>query len=300
MNKRTKGILLVLATAFISGFAVFSNKFALASFNPFVFTTLKNSFVALFVFSIAYLGTRAKELKTLTKREWGKLALIGFVGGSIPFLLFFWGLGQTAASNAALLHKSLFVFASALAIIFLKEKISLKQLLATGLLFAGAFVLSGMSFGQVTIGDFAILAAVLLWSAENILSKHVLNTKLSANTVVFGRMFFGSLVMLAFLGATGSLPDPAALTINHFSWVLITSVFLLGYQLTYYNGLRLLKVSEATSILVLGTVVTSLLSLAAGSVITFPQALGGLLVMLAVSIISLFPEEVKSSVPVQA
>ncbi|MBI2597878.1 MAG: DMT family transporter [Candidatus Diapherotrites archaeon] len=128
----SKGITLVAMAALVSGVSIFLNKFAVAGLNPFVFTALKNVFVAVFLASVILLLGEMKSLKALSKKQWLKLALIGLVGGSIPFLLFFYGLKLTSAVNAGFIHKTLFVWVFVFASVFLKEKIG-KKLIAGAL-----------------------------------------------------------------------------------------------------------------------------------------------------------------------
>ncbi len=204
------------------------------------------------------------------------------------FLLFFWGLSQTSAANASLLQKSVFLPASALAFLVLKERLSKLQLAGTCLLFIGAALFAGFSFTTLAAGDLAIIAAVLLWSAEDVISKYALRS-VSSSTVVFGRMFFGSLVMVCFLGATSQLPNPAALTANHYLWLLLTSLLLLGYQLTFYSGLARLKVGEAAAVLVFGSVVTTALSLSIGILPGVYELLGAAAVTIGVAAVAISP-----------
>lgn len=299
MNERNKGILLVLATAIISGVSIFLNKFALASFNPFVFTTLKNSVVALFLISGLLLTLRYRELLQLKLKDWRNLVAIGIIGGAVPFLLFFWGLAQANAASASLLQKSLFIPASALAFIFLKEKLSKAQLAGAFVLFIGAALFAGVNFAALSVGELAIIGAVLLWSAEDVLSKHVLRN-LNPATVVFGRMFFGSLAMVAFLAATSQLPNVSAFTPSHYLWLLLTSLLLLGYNLTFYSGLKRLKVGEATAVLLFGSVVTTVLSLTVGVIPSAYELLGAAAVVIGLSAIALFPQKEISPIKVPA
>ncbi len=122
--KNNKGIYFALATAFISGLAVFLNKFAVGFWtNSSVFTTAKNLVVAILLTSLILLVKKLPELKKLSKKDWRQLIIIGFIGGSIPFLLFFKGLTLTSATGAAFIHKTLFIWVAVLAIPILKEKI---------------------------------------------------------------------------------------------------------------------------------------------------------------------------------
>ena len=132
MNQK-QGVLLVLATAVISGFSIFLNKFSVSTIEPSVFTFLKNLVVAVFLASILLLTKETKALKQLSRKQWSQLAAIGLVGGSVPFLLFFNGLAMTSAAMGAFIHKTLFIYVSVFAFFLLKEKLNKK-------IFAAAFL----------------------------------------------------------------------------------------------------------------------------------------------------------------
>ena len=289
MDERKKGFLLVLCTALISGFSIFINKFAIAQFDPFVFTALKNSMTAVFAISFVYLSSRFSELK-MPKLDWAKLAAWGAVDGGVAFMLYFYGMKLATTANASLLHKSMFLFASAMAFAFLKERIHLKQLVAGVILLLGAALLSGMPSLSIGFGEVAMLGAVLLWSAGNVIGKKLLE-HISPASIAFGRMFFGSVLMLSFLAVTGSAPNLSTLTPNHYIWLLMTAALLLGYQLTYFKGLALLNVSEATSMLTLGAVVTSLLPVVVMNLPTPAEIFGMGAVAGGLILIYLYPSE---------
>ena len=67
----TKGFLLILSTAIISGFAIFINKFGVSIVNPYVFTGLKNITVAILICCFLLLMKDWKILKNLSKKQWG-------------------------------------------------------------------------------------------------------------------------------------------------------------------------------------------------------------------------------------
>ncbi|MEM3555258.1 MAG: DMT family transporter [Candidatus Micrarchaeia archaeon] len=252
---RKRGFMLVLCTALISGFSIFINSFAIAKFDPFVLTGLRNMTVALL--TLAFIHFTSK-LKRISKADWLKLAGWGALDGGVAFMLYFYGMKASNLILASILHKSIFIFASAIAFLVLKEKLSWKWAGGAALLLGGAIFISGIPSLEIKGGEVAILGAVLLWAAGNVIAKKLLG-RISVGNVIFGRMFFGSITILAFLAATGS--TQLSLTTEHYIWLLATSLLLAGYQLTYFNGLAFLKVSEATSVLAFGSVVTSLLSL---------------------------------------
>jgi len=258
MNKN-KGLLLVLTTAFISGFSVFINKFGVSVTNPYIFTGLKNIIVALLIISWLLMMKDWKVLKNLTKKQWSLLLLIGLIGGSIPFLLFFKGLSMTSGVQAAFIHKAMFIYIAILAAIFLKEKISRGFLTAGLILFLANILLLKMGSYSFGWGDLFILSATLFWAGENVLSKYVLKD-LPPRIVIWGRMFFGSIFIILFLLITGQVSSANSLNLSQIGWVLITSIFLFGYVSTWYTGLKYFKVSEAAVVLLLASPITTLLS----------------------------------------
>jgi len=281
---KTKGLLLVLLTAIISGFAIFISKFGVSIINPYIFTGLKNVAVAILVCCLLLLMKDWRLLKGLSKKYWALLFLIGLVGGSIPFLLFFKGLSLTTGAQGAFIHKTIFIYVAVLAIIFLKEKINKKFLFGALLLLLGnAFLLKFIphSLGK---GDLLILLATLFWAIENIISKYTLK-KLPSRIVIWGRMFFGSIFILIFLGFTGQLNLIMSLSIVQVSWVMITAVILLGYVMTWYTGLKYIPVSLAAPILLLGSPITTLLSFIQTGLISQNQIFGILSILIGIIII---------------
>lgn len=254
------GLFFAFLTAITSGFAIFISSFALKTFkDPFVFTILKNVIVAaLLVSLIGFLG-KWKKLSGVSRKNWIYLLLIGIIGGSIPFLLFFKGLSMSSALAGAFIHKSLFIWVSIMAVVFLKEKISRLQWAALGVLIGGNFLLgafNSFSFGK---GEAMIFLATLLWSAEYVIAKKVLKD-VDSDILAWSRMFFGSLILLVYLVIMGKFGS--IFTINHqqIFWVTLSSVFLLAYVLFWYRALKAAPASVVSSILVLGSPITTLLS----------------------------------------
>lgn len=282
MNNKN-GLLFILGTALISGISIFINKFGVKGIDAYLFTGIKNLIVALLLCSLILLVRDYRKLRELTRKDLVRLFLIGLTGGSIPFLLFFKGLQMTSASQGAFIHKTMFVWVSILALIFLKEKLNKGIIIGAVLLLAGNLLLLKLNNFVFSTGDLLILGATLLWSTETIISKHTLKT-LDSRIVAFGRMFFGSLLIIIFLTITNRISLIKALTTTHIAWILITSVFLFGYVFTWYSGLKQIKASVATSILLLGSVITTMLNLSFANItITLSQIIGVTLLIIGVA-----------------
>jgi drug/metabolite transporter (DMT)-like permease len=258
-----KGILLVLMTALVSGFSIFLNSFAVKGFDSSVFTFSKNIFVAILLMMLIYALGQWQALTVLTKKQWISLVVIGLVGGSIPFLLFFKGLQMSTGATGSFIYRSLFLFASLMALLFLKERLNKWTIGGVAAIIAGTYLMirPQFSFG---IPELLILVASMFWAAENVLSKKALY-ELSGNIVAWGRMFFGSFFIMMFLFITGKASLLFSMTDKQYLWIIITSVLLCLYVLTYYNGLKHVSVATATAILSLGAPITAILSWAYGT-----------------------------------
>ena len=254
-----RGLVFVLFAAIISGFSIFINSYGVKGFDSSVFTFSKNIVVAVLLFAVILGLGKFGELKKLRSKNWLQLSIIGFVGGSVPFLLFFKGLQLATGSTSAFIHKTLFLFVAAMAIIFLKEKLSKPVFIGALFLILGSYLMIRPDF-NFSVAHILILSATILWAAENVISKHVLK-ELSGTVVAFGRMFFGALFILVFLIATDKSSIIFAMNLSQYLWVLITSILLFLFVFSYYNGLRTVKATTAASILVLGAPITSLLQL---------------------------------------
>ena len=284
------GIRLVLATAIVSGISIFMNKFGVGGMDAFVFTTAKNALVALMLIGSAYAITRLDRLKALARKQWLQLAAIGLVGGSVPFLLFFWGLQRASAASAAFIHKTMFIWVGVLAFIFLKERLNRKQAAAIGALFVGALLFFPLP-QSIGIGELAIFVATLLWAVETIVSKRVLQ-QLDGGTVAFGRMFFGAASLLVFIAVTGRSDSLVAMSMGQWAWILLTSLLLFAYVSLWYRGLKLVDATTAASVLLVGSVITSVLSMVYGkALLPLPQLAGlGTMIVGAAALVAFVPE----------
>lgn len=284
-SPRQKGLLLVLGTAIISGFSIFINKYGVSAINPYIFTFLKNILVVVAISGLI-LGLKDwKALKTLTKKQWGLLLTIGLVGGSLPFLLFFKGLSLTNAAESSFIQKTMFIYVALLASVFLKEKLNKNFLIGGSFLMLGnLFLLGKSSLLVLNKGALLIFIATLFWAMENVISKYALK-ELSGKIVGWGRMFFGSLFILIFLSATSQLSLITRLSFKQINWIIITAVILLGYVLTWYNGLKHIPVSQAAAILTLGAPITTLLNLVSGRSVNPQEILAGIFIVFGVILV---------------
>lgn len=300
LANQTKGVYLAIVTAFISGIAIFINKFAVDAIQPpLVFTATKNFGVGFLIIAIL-LGTRKWNLiKKLTRREIVYLILIGIIGGSIPFYLYFTGLSQIPAINAAIIHKTLIFWIALLAIPLLKEKLTRTQIIAVFLLFISNYIIGGFKGFQFSGGETLVLIATMFWAVENILAKKILPT-VDPDIVTSARMGFGSLILVgaAFITAPSGLSSVLNLNFTQWFWMILTMATLLGYVMSWYRALKFAPAITVASVLVASTLVTNVLSaIFITHAWTMQMGIQALLMLVGVSIFifSLKKETISSS-----
>lgn len=258
MNKRITGLLLILGTAIISGFSVFINKFGVKETNPYVFTFVKNLIAALPFLFLAI--PTFEQIKKLDLKKRGLLFLISILGGSIPFLLFFKGLSLASAANAAFIHKTMFLYIALFGVYYLKEKINWLSTIGLVTLMVGSILFYKITPSKLGIGELYIFLATLLWAGEILISKKLLSG-ISANLVIFSRMFLGSIFIFIYLIFSNQAPLLLKLNSHQWTWLLIGGALLFGYVLTFYHGLKRVSATEATAVLTLAVPITAILTL---------------------------------------
>jgi drug/metabolite transporter (DMT)-like permease len=263
----------VLLAALVSGTSTFVNFWAVQGVNSDAFIGARNALVAAMLVPVALLVAPG-ELRRLGRADAARLALIGLVGGAVPFLLFFRGLqlasAEGGAATATFAYRALFLFAAGFAFVALGERPTRRFAAAAALIVAGNLGLLSIGAPVWTQGSWLVLAATVLWAGEYALSKRAL-ARLSAPTVALGRMGFGVLFLLPYLALTGGVQAWGAMTAGQWTWMLLSAALLLAFLATWYAGLARVDLSTAAGLLALAFPITFALGAAAGKA---PLALG--------------------------
>lgn len=264
-STRRMGITLALATAGISGLAIFLNSNGVKAYGSgAVYTTAKNLVSAIVLVGMVALVARGGTRLTRPSgtRQWVVLSAVAVIGGSVPFVLFFEGLARATATQAAFLHKSLLIWVAILAVIFLREKLTWIHGAAIGLLMVGQVGLNGGVAGFLGVlsdpGGLMVLGATLMWSVEVAISKRLLR-EVNPWTLSITRMVGGSIILIAWAAANGSIGRVVPQTAVQWGWVLLTGVLLAGYVSTWHHALARAQAVDVTAVLVAGALVTAVL-----------------------------------------
>jgi drug/metabolite transporter (DMT)-like permease len=278
------GMMLALVAATISGVAVFANGIAVKQApGPISFTTAKNVVAAGIIIAVLCLTTARRDalpsLRGLRPAQWLAVGYVGIISGGVAFALFFSGLAQANATEAAFVQKTLIIWVALLAVPILHEQLGVLPVLAIGALVLGQVLLTfGTGAGKAgTATALAlVLLATLLWSVEIVILRRLL---LDVSPPLIGaiRMGVGSIVLLGWLAVTGSVGQLVTMG-STWSWALLTGVLLSGYVLSWFGALRRAQAVDVTAVLVLGAFITALLSMTGGTTIG-PAQLAGLVLI---------------------
>ncbi len=197
------------------------------------------------------------QFKTVTKKQWAGLLYIGAGASALGALLFVQG---AVAMNynftvAALLQKLQPIFAVALAVIFLKEKLHPKFWVFALPALVGAYLVTfgitapaalWQSAGSVSIkGPLLAVLAAMLWAGGTVVGRSLM-TNLNLHFVNGMRFIFGALFLAIYVTASRSFQFGLMTPLfwrNVLIIALLTGFFAL---LLYYYGLKHTKASVAT------------------------------------------------------
>jgi drug/metabolite transporter (DMT)-like permease len=202
------------------------------------------------VAALALLGARGQLVELARRRTAPRLVLVGALGSSAAYLLFFEGARRTSAIDAVLCLQIESAYALVLARIFLGHPITLRRLGAVLLLVAGIALAVGATGLETSLGVGLLLLTPLCWQVSHLVVlrglRDVSPQVLTAARYVFG----GALLVGVWLARGGALPERAALV------ALLPVLALQGVVLSFlgtmlwYETITRLDLARSTAIVV--------------------------------------------------
>lgn len=267
LSKETLGTALALCTAIISGFAIPVNKIFVTGLDPAVFTATRALIIGVVFLFLSFWQRRWKfwifsGFRRFPRVPWKYLIGIGVIGGGFAFLAYFTGLSFTTAGRAAFLHKTLPIYVSVFAVLFLKERVSRRQWYALLVMLIGAVLIyftqipPSVLWANPGLGDLLVIGATILWAVENTIARKALIKGESNFVVSFARMFIGAMVLFAAVILLGRIDALLALNAQQVINLLISTAILFGYVFTWYWAIKLINVSKASTLLLIAPVIS--------------------------------------------
>ena len=270
------GVVLAFVAALLSGVAIYLNGTIVRDFpDQTLLAAVRNGAVGAVLLAVLLAQGRGAELRPAAPRQRLAMVVLGVFGGGIAFALFFTGLAQASATDAAIIQKTMFVWVAILAVPILGERLGAIQVAGLVLLLGGTLLIApagSLGFGP---GEILILLATLLWAGEVIVARWLLGTT-AALPAVTARMALGGVVLFGLVAFDGHLAQLGAWSAQQWGEVALTGVILLGYVGTWYAALKRAPASMVTSVLVVAAVITAGLQALAAGALPAPVRLEGL------------------------
>jgi drug/metabolite transporter (DMT)-like permease len=186
--------LAAVGMTFAFGLSFVATKTALKGFEPLLLALLRFALAG----GILWVVWRLRPVREqVTRRELGRLALVGFVSLTVYFSFENTGIARTSASEAAILIATIPIFVALLGIFSRSERASARQWAGILLSFGGIVALvmaAGAAAGGSLAGNLLVLAASVSAAVYSILARRLLVSR-SALFVTAWQNLFGALFM---------------------------------------------------------------------------------------------------------
>ncbi len=210
---------------------------------------------------------------------------LGVIGAGVAPVLYFVGLSQTTAVNAALLGNAEVLFTALLAFAVVGERLNRRQV-ATGLVIVAGIVVVATNFDlayvqlvQGLVGNLLILAAALAWGIENNLIV-VAARRFGAPLLSKFRNLIGGSLIVAFLVVAGI---PARFSANDIGVLSLLVLTYAGVTFLFISALEMIGAIRMVLIFSLATALGPCFALLfLGEQITIVQIAGGAAIMVGV------------------
>lgn len=210
--------------------------------------------------AIPLLQFRGELRSIVDPRYRARLFMMGIAGTVMTSLTLTYGLTRIGAVPGVLLLQTEPVYSLVLSTLFVAERPSVRQMLATATILVGI----GSVFG--TGGSFSplwaaamIFATPLFWQMSHVISLRVM-PPLTPTSVTAGRFFYASFVLTAMLlifrrDSLGQLADPTSLGV-----IAVTGFFIYFLSaLTWFGAINRLSLAWTTALVVPGIPILSIL-----------------------------------------
>jgi drug/metabolite transporter (DMT)-like permease len=181
-------------------------RFATEDHHPFEVAFFRTIFVL-----IIFLPLVARNGITSLKSNNVKLQTFRAIVGSVAMLCMFYGLSITELAKATALMFTVPIFATILAILFLKEIVGIRRWMAMLVGFSGALIVLRPDI-ELGFGPLLILCASLMWSSSMLMAKTLTKTD--------------TISSITFWQAAGLIPATFILAIQVWEWPNLSQLFM--------------------------------------------------------------------------
>lgn len=239
VTKRKRFPLYVLLFPLFWAGSFIAGKWALADFSPEITSLLRFVIAAAVLYPFAF--KRKPATGAWTPRNLWLVGLLGLTGMFAYHVLFYYSLEYTTAVNSALIISTDSLFTVLFAVLFLREKMTVKKAIGILLGFAGVlWVVSNGALGQLFArgpnrGDLMALGAAVAWGVYSVLSKPVAHVFPSFD-LSWMTYIVGAVLLLPWLFANGAAHS--LLEASAAGWASVAYMALFATGVGYFLYLK--------------------------------------------------------------
>ena len=177
-NSRLAGFISIIFVMVVWGSSYAVTKIIVYQVTPLTLAFYRCTIGSLTLLGIFFLRNRKQAAASLTGIPWGIILLLGFFGVTVFYTFFNLSVKMTSASVGALLQGFIPVSIAVLAAIFLKERLSLKQVMGVIISVSGVILIGFLSpkeddVSNSLLGNGLMMIAVVGWGIYTIIAKKV-------------------------------------------------------------------------------------------------------------------------------
>jgi drug/metabolite transporter (DMT)-like permease len=273
------------------GVSFIATKIALQELSPMTVVWLR---FGIGVMVLAIVTLIRKEFRTVTPRDIGYFALLGFIGITFHQWLQVTGLVTAAAISTAWIITTTPIFIALLGWIFLREKLTVLQSFGIVAATAGVILILGKDDlsamwrkGIGSYGDLLVFLSAANWAVFSVLSRKGL-TGFPATFMILCIMLSGWMFTSVILINGGLFSEIPSLSINGWFVIAFLGIFCSGFAyIFWYDALKVLPVSSVGSFLYFEPVATVLVAIPLLGEQIYPTTIaGGLCIVFGVWLVN--------------
>jgi drug/metabolite transporter (DMT)-like permease len=224
-------------------------KVALRDFPEVAFNAARLSVATLVYLSVILATPLRAQLRTLTRREWIELLVLGSIGTFLYQFCFVSAVKRTSVGNGSLIIGISPIVIALMSAVVGHERIRPVRWLGIAVAMLGLYLVVGHGVdltGQTWRGDLLMIGGVICWSTYSVASQGILKRH---SPLLVIALTFSLGATLYVLVLTPILVGVDWRTISRFSWLMMLTSALLALNLSYwiwYTGLKRLGGSRTS------------------------------------------------------
>ena len=177
-NSRLLGLISIIFVMVVWGSSYAVTKIIVYEVTPLTLAFYRCTVGSLTLLSILFIRKKKQPANLFANIPWGVILLLGFFGVTVFYTFFNVAVKMTSASVGALLQGFIPVSIAILAAIFLRERLTFKQVAGviisvTGVILIGFLSPTGDDVVNSTMGNLLMMIAVIGWGIYTIIAKKV-------------------------------------------------------------------------------------------------------------------------------